>query len=103
MCAVLPHAVHWWQGAGQDRDVRGERQRHGRPRLGKVHAASREGIERWCQPPPDTIGAERIDGDEQQVGSRAAARSPVGGIFSAPNDRRRQEGEESRHSERTLN
>ena len=64
---VLADAVMLRQQPAQDRRVRRKRQRDGSPRAREAHALGRQAVERRREPAPEPIGAQRVDGDEQDV------------------------------------
>jgi hypothetical protein len=72
-------AVHRRRDGGQDRGVRGKRQRHGAVGTRQTETAGRERVEIGGQTPApaecaDTIDAQRVDRDQQHVAAAARPR-----------------------------
>ena len=66
---VLADAMSHRQHAGHDRDVRRQGQRHRAPRVVEANAGTGQRIDRGSKAATDPVSAERVDGDENDVGT----------------------------------
>jgi hypothetical protein len=91
--------------AGENRRVRRTGERHGRLRLIEAHTARGQRVDRGrgagLRPVrTDVIGAQRVDGNEQQVGVRRVRRNPppAGADCARASDQRDADFRRARHT-----
>ncbi len=76
--AVVANAVDGRHRAGHDRDVRRQRQRHGRARVEELPPALCERVDIRHQSTPEPVSTECVDRDEQNVRARGRTGSRCG-------------------------